>query len=68
MAAGSVVDGTLAESQAQAAAIWRVREGVTESLQRRGGWGLYLGFESPCWDAGVWSCTASSSLAVSATA
>jgi D-2-hydroxyglutarate dehydrogenase len=37
MGAGSVMDGTLAESQAQAAAIWRIREGVTEALQRRGG-------------------------------
>lgn len=36
MTEGSVDNGTLAESQAQAAAIWRVREGVTESLQRRG--------------------------------
>jgi hypothetical protein len=36
MSEGSVENGTLAESQAQAAAIWRVREGVTESLQRRG--------------------------------
>jgi hypothetical protein len=36
MADGSVADGTLAESQAQAAAIWRVREGITESLVRRG--------------------------------
>jgi D-2-hydroxyglutarate dehydrogenase len=43
MSAGSVVDGTLAESQAQAAGIWRVREGVTEALQRRGGWGLICG-------------------------
>eukprot|EP00775_Hariotina_reticulata_P011142 gene11142-11295_t len=36
MSDGSVVDGALAESQAQAAAIWRVREGITESLVRRG--------------------------------
>lgn len=36
MADGSVSDGTLAESQAQAAAIWRLREGITESLVRRG--------------------------------
>jgi hypothetical protein len=38
MEQGSVENGTLADSQAQAAAIWRVREGVTEALQRRGGW------------------------------
>lgn len=37
MEQGSVENGTLADSQAQAAAIWRVREGVTEALQRRGG-------------------------------
>lgn len=37
MSQGSVDNGTLAESQAQATAIWRVREGVTEALQRRGG-------------------------------
>jgi hypothetical protein len=37
MEQGSVDNGTLADSQAQAAAIWRVREGVTEALQRRGG-------------------------------
>jgi hypothetical protein len=36
MSDGSVNNGTLAESQAQASAIWRVREGVTEALQRRG--------------------------------
>lgn len=36
MAAGLVGDGTLAGSDAQAAAIWRVREGVTEALARRG--------------------------------
>lgn len=36
MEQGSVDNGTLADSQAQAAAIWRVREGVTEALQRRG--------------------------------
>lgn len=46
MGAGSVVDGTLAESQAQATAIWRVREGVTEALQRRGGWGLVLALQA----------------------
>lgn len=36
MSEGSVTDGTLAESETQAAAIWRVREGITESLVKRG--------------------------------
>eukprot|EP00879_Flechtneria_rotunda_P026430 GHRR01028181.1.p1 GENE.GHRR01028181.1~~GHRR01028181.1.p1 ORF type:complete len:484 (+),score=127.00 GHRR01028181.1:517-1968(+) len=36
MSDGSVSDGTLAESQSQAAGIWKVREGVTEALSRRG--------------------------------
>jgi D-2-hydroxyglutarate dehydrogenase len=36
MADGLVTDGTVAASAAQAAAIWRVREGVTEALNRRG--------------------------------
>lgn len=36
MSDGDVSDGTLAESEAQAAGIWRVREGVTEALVRRG--------------------------------
>lgn len=31
-----MLDGTLASSEAQAAGIWRVREGVTEALVRRG--------------------------------
>ncbi|TAL71658.1 MAG: FAD-binding oxidoreductase [Rhodanobacter sp.] len=30
--AGSVVDGVIAQSSAQAAALWRLREGITESL------------------------------------
>lgn len=40
MAEGLVGDGTIAGSDAQAASIWRVREGVTEALTRRGegGW------------------------------
>jgi D-2-hydroxyglutarate dehydrogenase len=33
---GAVQDGLLAQSGAQAAAVWRVREGITESLVRRG--------------------------------
>lgn len=33
---GAVQDGLLAQSGAQADAVWRVREGVTESLVRRG--------------------------------
>jgi D-2-hydroxyglutarate dehydrogenase len=37
MEGGGVADGTIAESGAQADAIWRVREGITESLARRGG-------------------------------
>lgn len=37
METGLVSDGTLAESEAQAAAIWRLRESITESLTRRGG-------------------------------
>lgn len=31
-----VLDGTLSSSEAQAAALWRVREGITEALARRG--------------------------------
>ncbi len=36
MGSGHVSAGTLAESEAQARAIWRVREGVTEALVKRG--------------------------------
>ncbi|GLC43157.1 hypothetical protein PLESTB_000857000 [Pleodorina starrii] len=36
MGDGSVVDGTLAASEAQAKSIWRLREGVSEALVRRG--------------------------------
>jgi len=36
MEGGWVVDGTIAGSDAQAVGIWRVREGVTEALVRRG--------------------------------
>ena len=32
--AGLAVDGAIAQSQAQAAALWRLREGITESLAR----------------------------------
>ena len=32
MEQGWIVDGTLAQSEAQAAALWRLREGITESL------------------------------------
>ena len=31
---GQVADGVIAQSQAQAAALWRLREGITESLAR----------------------------------
>ncbi|KXZ53063.1 hypothetical protein GPECTOR_8g57 [Gonium pectorale] len=36
MSDGCVADGTLASSEAQAAAIWRLREGIAEALARRG--------------------------------
>ncbi|GFR44054.1 hypothetical protein Agub_g5214 [Astrephomene gubernaculifera] len=36
MAEGCVSDGTLAASEAQARAIWRLREGVPEALARKG--------------------------------
>ena len=36
MSSGSVTDGTVSQSEAQSAAIWRVREGVTEALVKRG--------------------------------
>jgi hypothetical protein len=36
MTDGIVTDGALADNHAQAAAIWRVREGITESLVRHG--------------------------------
>jgi hypothetical protein len=36
MGDGSVVDGTVASSISQAAAIWRVREGISEALTKRG--------------------------------
>ena len=36
MAEGHVADGTVAQGGAQAGAIWRVREGITEALGRRG--------------------------------
>lgn len=36
MEQGLVQDGTLAQSEGQAAAVWRVREGVTEALLQRG--------------------------------
>lgn len=36
MEEGLVEDGTVAQSEAQAQGIWRVREGVTEALARRG--------------------------------
>jgi D-2-hydroxyglutarate dehydrogenase len=36
MGGGLVTDGTIAGSDAQAAGIWRVREGVAEALVRRG--------------------------------
>ncbi|MCX7563259.1 FAD-binding oxidoreductase [Xanthomonadaceae bacterium XH05] len=32
--AGQVADGVIAQSQAQAAALWRLREGITEALAR----------------------------------
>lgn len=41
MGDGSVTDGTLAESEAQSGGIWRIREGITESLVRRGGPGAF---------------------------
>lgn len=31
-----MTDGTLSQSEAQARAIWRVREGIAEALARRG--------------------------------
>ena len=34
MEKGWVADGTIAQSEAQAAALWRLREGITESLAR----------------------------------
>lgn len=33
---GSVTNGTLTENAAQSAAVWRVREGLSEALQRKG--------------------------------
>ena len=33
---GLVASGTIAQDQAQAAAIWRVREGITEALGKSG--------------------------------
>ncbi|EFJ45502.1 hypothetical protein VOLCADRAFT_63840 [Volvox carteri f. nagariensis] len=36
MSEGHVTDGTLATSEAQAGAIWRLREGISEALVRRG--------------------------------
>lgn len=36
MGAGRVLDGVLAQSEGQSAAIWRIREGITEALVRRG--------------------------------
>ena len=36
MASGAVVDGTIAQDESQAAAIWRVREGITSALAREG--------------------------------
>ncbi|KAG2445426.1 hypothetical protein HXX76_000047 [Chlamydomonas incerta] len=36
MAEGCVTDGTLAASETQAKAIWRLREGIAEALARRG--------------------------------
>ena len=36
MDSGAVVNGTVADSSSQAGGIWRVREGITEALTRRG--------------------------------
>lgn len=36
MAAGAVEDGVIAQDGAQAAAMWRLREGITEALRHRG--------------------------------
>lgn len=36
MAGGSVTNGTLAQSESQAKDIWRIREGISEALVRRG--------------------------------
>ena len=36
MASGAVVDGTIAQDDAQASAIWGVREGITGALAREG--------------------------------
>lgn len=36
MSDGFVTDGTIATAQSQAAAIWRVREGITEALSKSG--------------------------------
>lgn len=36
MEAGVVEDGTIAQNSAQAAGVWRLREGISESLVRRG--------------------------------
>jgi len=36
MSAGHVQDGTVSQSESQAAAIWRVREGIAEALGRKG--------------------------------
>lgn len=36
MSQGLVVDGTLAQDSQQAANMWRVREGVSEALVKRG--------------------------------
>lgn len=37
MEEGAAADGTVAQSEAQARAIWRVREGISEALPRLGG-------------------------------
>jgi hypothetical protein len=54
-----VRNGTLAESSAQASGIWRVREGITEALVKRGGarragrdWALLTGGWARC---ALWS-------------
>lgn len=40
MADGIVMDGAVAASESQAAAMWRVREGVAEACSRKGGYSM----------------------------
>jgi D-2-hydroxyglutarate dehydrogenase len=63
MSTGEVLDGSVAQSQSQAALMWRVREGIAEAMGKSGGWARDQGANAPCL-LHACSCLTSPSLAL----